>query len=400
MRVAGSLDDHQRGEIPRLLQLPPRRHVADRVRAEHQEQAAVGRGERVERVIRDGRRAALDLDARSLDTVDAVDRRRDQRKPVDGRRDDGAALLPRIPGDHHEHSIQPEGGAGVDRGHDVAHVHWVERAPEDTDSLDPGQSRGQTRDRRSHFRNATVIEASYARREMPLDDPPPNRAAHVLVRVWLPDRPGALGLVASRIGAVRGDIVGVDVLERGANVAVDEFAVDLADEALVSTLVREIEEVDGVSVEEVRVVGHFPDARLDALESAAALCEATTVADLHATLASQTMREFLADWTVVVQGGRVLAYAGDGMPDADVLDALVTGTSASTLVVEGAAGPDDLAVASFTAHDAALLLGRAGHPLRRRERGQLLALVRIADRAWRLLADYNVAGAHPRNAPT
>jgi hypothetical protein len=235
---------------------------------------------------------------------------------------------------------------------------------------------------------------------MPLDDPPPNRAAHVLVRVWLPDRPGALGLVASRIGAVRGDIVGVDVLERGANVAVDEFAVDLADEALVSTLVREIEEVDGVSVEEVRVVGHFPDARLDALESAAALCEATTVADLHATLASQTMREFLADWTVVVQGGRVLAYAGDGMPDADVLDALVTGTSASTLVVEGAAGPDDLAVASFTAHDAALLLGRAGHPLRRRERGQLLALVRIADRAWRLLADYNVAGAHPRNAPT
>jgi len=37
-------------------------------------------------------------------------------------------------------------------------------------------------------------------------------ATHVLVRVWLPDRPGALGLVASRIGAVDGDIVGIDVL--------------------------------------------------------------------------------------------------------------------------------------------------------------------------------------------
>jgi hypothetical protein len=48
---------------------------------------------------------------------------------------------------------------------------------------------------------------------------------HVLVRVWLPDRPGALGLVASRIGAVDGDIVGIDVLDRGDNVAVDEFAV-------------------------------------------------------------------------------------------------------------------------------------------------------------------------------
>ena len=233
---------------------------------------------------------------------------------------------------------------------------------------------------------------------MPLDDPAPNSAAHVLVRVWLPDRPGALGLVASRIGAVRGDIVGVDVLERGTHVAVDEFAVDLADADLVPTLVREIEEVDGVSVEEVRVVGHFPDARLDALESAAALCEATTVDDLHTTLAVQTRREFLADWSALVEGGRVLAHAGDGMPSADVLDALVTGTSASTLVAEGVAGPDDLAVASFTGYDAALLLGRVGHPLRRRERGQLLALVRIADRAWRLLADYNVDGAHDRHA--
>ena len=105
---------------------------------------------------------------------------------------------------------------------------------------------------------------------MPLDDPAPSAAAHVLVRVWLPDRPGALGLVASRIGAVRGDIVGVDVLERGTDIAVDEFAVDLPGPDLVATLVREVEEVDGVSVEEVRLVGHFPDARLDALESALA----------------------------------------------------------------------------------------------------------------------------------
>ena len=37
----------------------------------------------------------------------------------------------------------------------------------------------------------------------------------MLVRVWLPDRPGALGLVASRIGSVGADIVGVDVVERG-----------------------------------------------------------------------------------------------------------------------------------------------------------------------------------------
>jgi hypothetical protein len=232
-----------------------------------------------------------------------------------------------------------------------------------------------------------------------LDDPVPKTAAHVLVRVWLPDRPGALGLVASRIGAVRGDIVGVDVLERGTDVAVDEFAVDLASVDLVPTLVREIEEVDGASVEEVRVVSHFPDARLDALESAAALCAATTVEELQATLVSQTHREFLADWTALLDESGVLAQAGGDVPAADVLTALVAGTSASTLVSDGVTGPDDLAVAAFAQRDAALLLGRAGHPLRRRERGQLLALVRIADRAWELLAEYNVRGVDDRHAP-
>jgi hypothetical protein len=234
---------------------------------------------------------------------------------------------------------------------------------------------------------------------MPLDNPSPSSSAHVLVRVWLPDRPGALGLVASRIGAVRGDIVGVDVLERSADVAVDEFALNLPDAGLVPTLVREIEEVDGVSVEEVRAVGHFPDARLDALESAAALCEATSVGELHTALVAQTKREFLADWTALVNGARVLAHAGDDTPSADVLHALVAGTSASTLVSGGVTGPDDLAVAAFSGHQAALLLGRAGHPLRRRERGQLLALVRIADRAWQLLGEYNVPRARDRHAP-
>jgi hypothetical protein len=119
--------------------------------------------------------------------------------------------------------------------------------------------------------------------------------------VWLPDRPGALGLVASRIGAIGGDIVGVDVLERSDTVAVDEFAVVLADAGLVNLLVREIEEVDGASVEECRT------------------------------------------------------------------------------------GPDDLAVAPIPDQRATLLVGRTGSPFRRRERRQLRALARIADRVSTIL---------------
>jgi hypothetical protein len=208
---------------------------------------------------------------------------------------------------------------------------------------------------------------------------------HVLVRVWLPDRPGALGLVASRIGAVDGDIVGIDVLEQGDHVAVDEFAVALHDGRSLDLLVREIEEVDGASVEEVRVVEHFPDPRLDALESAARLCRATTVTALHETLVAEIRAEFLADWSALLTVGEVLASTGEPVPDPCVLEALEVGTAASPKVADGTTGPDDLAVATLATHDATLLIGRDGHPFRRRERAQLLALAGIADRAWTLL---------------
>src|SRR5262249_53226474 len=137
-----------------------------------------------------------------------------------------------------------------------------------------------------------------------------DEATSILVRVWLPDRPGALGLVASRIGAVDGDIVGIDVLERGEHVAVDEFAVQLRDRGALDLMVREIEEVDGASVEEVRIVDHFPDPRLDALESARRLCTATSVAALHRTLVSQIRAEFLGSWSALLLDTSLLASAG------------------------------------------------------------------------------------------
>ncbi len=226
--------------------------------------------------------------------------------------------------------------------------------------------------------------------------------AHVLVRVWLPDRPGALGQVASRIGSVRGDIIGVDVLECDGGVAIDEFAVNLADADLVPMLVREIEEVDGASVEEVRVVNHFPDPRLDALEGATRLCQAAGVKELHEVLVDQVRREFLAEWAALVvdvgpeeghvggngadgQRATVAATAGDA-PGADHLEALALGVAASPLVASGAAGPEDLAAAPLGGHRAVLLTSRSGYALRERERGQLIALARIADRLWTLLS--------------
>jgi hypothetical protein len=210
-------------------------------------------------------------------------------------------------------------------------------------------------------------------------------ATHVLVRVWLPDRPGALGLVASRIGAVDGDIVGIDVLERGEHVAVDEFAVLLRKSIDLELLVREIEEVDGASVEEVQTIDHFPDPRLDALASATKLCAATSVPVLQHTLVDEAQRKFGSGWSALVDDHTVLASAGEEAPDVSVLTALVAGTAASPRVADGTTGPDDLAVASLPQHGAALLVGREGRAFRRRERAQLVALAGIADRTWSLL---------------
>ena len=76
--------------------------------------------------------------------------------------------------------------------------------------------------------------------------------AGYVVRIALPDRPGALGLVASRIGAVGGDIVAINILERDDGTAIDEFVIEIGGTHLIDLLQNEIHEVDGASVLEIR----------------------------------------------------------------------------------------------------------------------------------------------------
>src|SRR5215467_6005683 len=121
------------------------------------------------------------------------------------------------------------------------------------------------------------------------------------MRVWVPDRPGALGAVASRIGAVRGDLTGIDILERGGGRAIDELVVDLPDAGLVPLLVSELGEVDGVDVEDIRPVPTaLADPRLDALEAAAVLVEQSDTDGLLLTLATHARHDFEADWAIVI----------------------------------------------------------------------------------------------------
>jgi len=200
-----------------------------------------------------------------------------------------------------------------------------------------------------------------------------------IVRVWLPDRPGALGAVASRIGAVRGDVVGIDILERGAGRAIDELVVQLPDMSLLGLLVSEVGEVDGVDVEDVRPAAEPPDGRLDALDDAALLVAAPTFATLLHELVASAHRGLEPDWTAAVDVDDRLLVAAEGSPPPPAwLAAFVSGSRSSAAVVAGDCGPDDAACSLVDGTSLAVVLGRRGRPFRARERRQLAALARIA----------------------
>lgn len=223
-----------------------------------------------------------------------------------------------------------------------------------------------------------------------------------VVRVWLPDRPGALGAVASRIGAVRGDLTGIEILERGAGRAIDELQVVLPDAALVDLLVAEVTQVDGVDVEDVREAS--PDRgepRVDALESAAVIIEQQTVPDLWLALVDRAGTDFEATWVALVDiDGPGLVASQGPVPSARWLANFMAGAGSSERVAAGECGPDGVAATRLAVGDGGigLVLGRDGRPFRGRERAQLAALARIADSRYLELVMRAPRAAHPSSS--
>ena len=224
-----------------------------------------------------------------------------------------------------------------------------------------------------------------------------------VIRMWLPDRPGALGQVASRIGAVRGDVVGIDILERGGGQAVDELVVELPSPGLVDLLVAEVRQVDGVAVEEVRpVVDARHDPRLDALEAAAQLVGADDVDELLDAVVGHAGRVVGAAWVAVVEldgpEGEAALVTTDDAPSGAWLEAFLAGSRAA----EGAGGgrrhgygAGDVVWAPLPHSGLALVLGREGMPYRARERRQVAALARVVDTRLRELRRARSRTRHP-----
>lgn len=78
------------------------------------------------------------------------------------------------------------------------------------------------------------------------------RGVHMVLSVRLPDRPGALGAVASRIGSLGANITDVVISGHGEQTVEDLFHLTLPPSDhidLVDLLHTELAEVDGVSVQ-------------------------------------------------------------------------------------------------------------------------------------------------------
>ena len=201
-----------------------------------------------------------------------------------------------------------------------------------------------------------------------------------MLRVWLPDRPGALGLVASRIGAVRGDVLAIDILERGGGQVVDELVVSLPAGTPQELLVAEVGAVDGVAVESVREApSDRPDPALALFELGAQVAEACAggARDPIEVLGRGIVSALDADWVVIV-GGRRRAVPSRCAPRPALARGIprrqrAPASRAATTV------PTDVLWARLPRAAVFIAAGRASRAAHERERIRLQILARTID---------------------
>jgi hypothetical protein len=118
------------------------------------------------------------------------------------------------------------------------------------------------------------------------------------MRIVLPDRPGALGAVATALGRVGADILSLDVIERTSDCAIDDLVLELPTDRLADSLVTAAATVDGVRVESIRpYAGRIdPHRELELLDK---LAEAGP-SDAMAALVDGVARIFRAGWALVL----------------------------------------------------------------------------------------------------
>jgi hypothetical protein len=203
-----------------------------------------------------------------------------------------------------------------------------------------------------------------------------------LIRVHLPDRPGALGAVASRIGSVGGDVISIEILQRSRGVVVDELGVSLAGAGVIDLMRDEILEVDGVAIESVRPVeGELPDRQAELLDVVTDLLRRPSPTALVDRLTERVRAGLAADFAAVLGADRFeLVTCGGDPPDPQRLVALARRALDSRADTPN---PDDgVTTAHLVQAQLVLVVGRPDPVLRDRERQWVSIMADIADHGW------------------
>jgi UTP:GlnB (protein PII) uridylyltransferase len=152
--------------------------------------------------------------------------------------------------------------------------------------------------------------------------------SHYVIRLWLPDRPGTLGRVAAAIGSAQADVVGIEILERGAGMAIDEVTVSLPEGRSPDDVVAALSSVEGVAVEDLHEIdADRPDHGVMALAVVAAVLESGPESRWR-TLCDEASELLEADWLAVVDLATSVVQAAHGtIPDTAWLVAFLAGTS-------------------------------------------------------------------------
>lgn len=138
-----------------------------------------------------------------------------------------------------------------------------------------------------------------------------------LLRLVLPDRPGMLGAVATALGQCGADILSLDVVERGADGAVDDLVVALPPGGLADALITSAQSVPGVVVESLRPYHGGSDLHRD-LELVDAL--AADPERACALLAEHAPGVFRAGWALLLEAGPTVLHASAGAPEVQDLE--------------------------------------------------------------------------------
>ncbi|MYR05018.1 amino acid-binding protein [Gordonia sp. SID5947] len=191
-----------------------------------------------------------------------------------------------------------------------------------------------------------------------------------LLRVYLQDRPGSLGLLAVQLGSVGADILSLEVVERGDGYAVDDLVVEVSPGSLPDALITAAEKVKGVRVDSIRPYSGVLDTHreLELVDQVA-----TVGRDRLQVLVDNAPRVLRVSWAMVVtgaSGGVLQLFGSSGAPETPLthVDWLPL-RDAAQLDGEGDWVPDAwkemdtrMAAAPLGNGDKAILLGRIGGP--------------------------------------